>query len=93
MGDAAKCGMASTPQPSFRQKFLSLWQPRRGLFWLMLAFNLLSSGMGWTLHLLQPTGVLLVVLTLMALGNTLIGWWLLSILWRDGAAVQTQGDN
>lgn len=62
-----------------------LWQPRRGLFWLMLAFNLLSSVLGWALHLLQPTGGLLVLLTLLALGNALMGWWLLAILWREGA--------
>ncbi|OAD40482.1 hypothetical protein LPB72_16370 [Hydrogenophaga crassostreae] len=51
----------------------------------MLAFNALSSGLAWWLHLAQPSGTLLVVVTLLALTNTLIGWWLLLILWREGA--------
>jgi len=68
-----------------RRSFRRLWQPRRGLFWLMLAFNALSSALAWWLHLTQPSGTLLVVVTLLALTNTLIGWWLLSILWREGA--------
>jgi uncharacterized membrane protein HdeD (DUF308 family) len=76
---------------TLRQSALRIWQPRRGLFWLMVAFNALSSLLGWTLHLAQPTGGLLVVLTLFALGNALMGWWLLLILWREGAAV-TEGD-
>lgn len=63
-----------------------VWQPRRGLFWLMLAFNALSSVLAWVLHLLQPTGGLLVGLTLLALANAAMGWWLLSILWRESAA-------
>ena len=52
----------------------------------MVAFNVLSSVLGWTLHLTQPTGALLAVLTVFALGNALMGWWLLSILWREGAS-------
>jgi uncharacterized membrane protein HdeD (DUF308 family) len=83
--------MPSKAHPVHRA-FERLWQPRRGIFWLMLAFNTLSSGLAWWLHLAQPSGVLRVVLTLLALGNALMGWWLLSLLWRDGAAVQTEGD-
>ena len=63
-----------------------LWQPRRGLFWLMLAFNLLSSGLAWWLHLAQPEGALRVLITVLALSNTLMGWWLLYLLWREGPA-------
>ena len=63
-----------------------LWQPRRGLFWLMLAFNLLSSGLAWWIHLARPDGVLLASLTLLALANTAMGWWLVYLLWCDGAA-------
>ena len=70
-----------------------VWQPQRGLFWLMLAFNALSSVLAWALHLLQPTGGLLVLLTLLALTNTAMGWWLLAILWRTGAAPSHSGDN
>jgi len=70
-----------------------VWQPQRGLFWLMLTFNALSSVLAWALHLLQPTGALLVLLTLLALSNAAMGWWLLSILWRTGAESPIQGDN
>ena len=76
--------MASDP-PFFHRSLSRLWQPRRGLFWLMLAFNVLGSVLGWALHLMQPQGALLVLMTLFALGNAAMGWWLLSILWRDGA--------
>ena len=43
-----------------------LWQPRKPLFWLVIAFNVLSSAMAWGLHMAQPEGVVLVVLTLLA---------------------------
>lgn len=69
-----------------------LWQPQRPLFWLMLAFNALSSVLAWMLHLLQPTGGLLIVLTLLALANVFMGWWLLSILWRESAPSPLTGD-
>jgi uncharacterized membrane protein HdeD (DUF308 family) len=82
--------MSSTDNP-LRRSLLRLWQPRRGLFWLMLAFNALSSVLAWALHLMQPTGALLVLLTLFALGNVLMGWWLLSILWRE-SAVNSRGE-
>jgi hypothetical protein len=74
------------------QRVLRLWQPRRGLFWLMLAFNLLSSVLGWTLHLAHPTGAWLILITLFALANALMGWWLISILWRESAAVSSEGE-
>ena len=80
--------MPSTDSPSrsaFGRGLRRVWQPRRGLFWLMLAFNALSSVLAWALHLLQPAGGLLVVLTLLALANAGMGWWLLSILWRESA--------
>ena len=67
-----------------------LWQPHRGLFWLMLAFNLLSSGLAWWLHLAQPEGAWRGLITLLALTNTAMGWWLAYLLWRDGAAHQSQ---
>jgi uncharacterized membrane protein HdeD (DUF308 family) len=82
----------SATAPPFRRAFQRIWQPQRGLFWLMLVFNALSSGLAWTLHLLQPTGGLLVLLTLLALANAVMGWWLLSILWRTSADHSTQGD-
>lgn len=75
-----------------RRAFQRLWQPQRGLFWLMLAFNVLSSALAWTLHLMQPTGALLVLITLLALTNSVLGWWLLAVLWRTSADPSTSGD-
>jgi len=60
-----------------------LWQPRKPLFWLVIAFNVLSSAMAWGLHIAKPEGTLLVVLTLLALANTGMGWWLLWRLWNE----------
>jgi hypothetical protein len=76
----------------FQQSWRRVWQPQRGLFWLMLVFNALSSVLAWTLHLLQPTGGLLVLITLLALTNAVMGWWLLAILWRTSAEPSTQGN-
>lgn len=80
------------PTPPLQRAFRRIWQPQRGLFWLMLAFNLLSSVLAWTLHLLQPAGVLLVLITLLALTNAAMGWWMLALLWRTGADSSTSGD-
>lgn len=60
-----------------------VWQPRNPLFWLMLAFNGLSSVMAWVLHLAPPTGAMLWGLTVLALGNALAGMGLLWRLWTD----------
>lgn len=60
-----------------------LWQPRKPLFWLVLAFNGMSSAMAWGLHLFKPEGGVLVLLTVLALANTGMGWWLLWRLWRE----------
>jgi hypothetical protein len=60
-----------------------LWQPHRLLFWLVLAFNGLSSVLAWTLHLADLPGVWRVVLTVLALSNAAMGWWLLLRLWND----------
>jgi hypothetical protein len=68
-----------------------LWQPGRAAFWLMLAFNGLSSVLAWTLHLAPPAGALFFVLTLLALANAAMGAWMLSLLWRQGAA-SSQGN-
>jgi uncharacterized membrane protein HdeD (DUF308 family) len=80
------------PTSPFHRAFQRVWQPQRGLFWLMLTFNALSSALAWALHLLQPTGGLLVLLTLLALSNAVMGWWLLAILWRTSAESPNPGD-
>lgn len=76
---AAQCGMRSFAS------LQRLWQPRKPLFWLVVAFNVLSSVMAWGLHLAQPQGVWLLLLTLLALANTGMGAWLLWRLWQDTA--------
>lgn len=58
----------------------------------MLAFNGLSSAMAWYLNLARPTGLLLMLLTLMALGNALMGMWLLWRLWSETPVAFTEGD-
>jgi hypothetical protein len=73
-----------TPLTSLRR----LWQPRLPLFWLVIALNLMSSGMTSALYVLQPAGAMRVLLTLFALLNTLAGWWLLVRLWRETAPVE-----
>jgi hypothetical protein len=62
---------------------LRWWQPHRPLFWLMVAFNVLSSGLAWTLHWADPPGLWRVILTVLALTNAAMGWWLLLRLWND----------
>ncbi len=70
--------MTPSQTPAWRR----LWQPRRGAFWLMVAFNLLSSLMAWVLRTapLNTTGLLLV--GLLGLANALAGLWLAARLWR-----------
>lgn len=70
-------------QPSSLKR---LWQPRRGLFWVMLAFNLLSSALVWYVHLAQPAEGLRLGLSLLALSNAGLGWWVAVRLWREGGA-------
>ena len=90
---AAQCAMPPAPTPPLQRAFRRLWQPQRGLFWLMLVFNVLSSVLAWTLHLLQPTGGLLILIMLLALTNAAMGWWMLALLWRTSADPSTSGDN
>lgn len=53
-----------------------LWQPRRGLFWQMVLFNLLSSACTWAMRALPLNAVALGVLGLVALLN--VGFGLLA---------------
>lgn len=70
--------MTSSQTPAWRR----LWQPRRGVFWLMLAFNLLSSLMAWVLRSFPLTTVGLLLVGLLALANAGAGLWLAARLWR-----------
>jgi hypothetical protein len=69
-----------------------LWQPRLPLFWLVIALNLMSSAMTSVLYVLAPAGAMRVLLTLLALLNTLVGWWLLARLWRETAPLEKDGE-
>ena len=60
-----------------------LWQPRRGLFWLMLVLQLLSSAIVLFIQITNPPDALRLVLGLMALVDSLLAWWLTVRLWRE----------
>lgn len=50
-----------------------LFQPRNPLFWLMIAFNLLSSVLAWVLRTWPLTTAASLVVGLFALANALAG--------------------
>ena len=50
-------------------KLSRLWQPRRGLFWVMVAFNGLSSLGAWALRSLPLEGAVFAVVALLSLMN------------------------
>lgn len=70
--------------PSIADAFRRIWQPRNGLFWLVVVLQLLSSAFVLFIQIHQPPAGLRLALGLLALGNTLLGWWLLARLWREG---------
>jgi hypothetical protein len=63
-------------------KLARLWQPRRPIWWLMLGFNVLSSGFAWALRALPLTPTGLVVFGLLGIGNALCGMWIAARLLR-----------
>lgn len=67
-------------------KLSRLLQPRNPLFWLMLAFNVLSSlfALGLRAYPLNPVGQ--TVVGALALANALGGMWLAWRLVRDGGS-------
>jgi hypothetical protein len=60
-------------------KLSRLWQPRRGLFWVMVAFNALSSLGAWALRALPLEGALFAGVAVLALLNCAGGLW---AVWR-----------
>ena len=64
-------------------KWSRLFQPRNPLFWLMLALNALSPALAWVVRnrSLNGWGVLLV--SVFAVGNAVLGLWLAWRLLRD----------
>lgn len=70
---------ATPPAPAPSVRLRRLWQPRNPLFWMMLAFNVLSSVLGWMMRTLPLNGLGLTLVGAMALGNVLMG---LLAAWR-----------
>jgi hypothetical protein len=64
-------------------KLARLWQPRNPAFWLMITVNLLSTALAWITrnYTLAPLPAL--VVTMFAVGNALLGIYLMWVLVRD----------
>jgi 4-hydroxybenzoate polyprenyltransferase len=71
--------------PSLIDTLRRLWQPHRGLFWLMVGLQLLSSCIVMFVQITDPPDALRLVLGLMALTDSLLAWWLTVRLWRESA--------
>ena len=56
-----------------------LWQPRKGLFWLMVAFNVLSSAMGVALRMDGLPTTTVAIVAVLALLNAGAG---MCLAWR-----------
>lgn len=56
-------------------KLARLWQPGRGLFWVMVVFNVLSSLGAWALRALPLQGAVFAVVALLSLMNCAGGLW------------------
>lgn len=70
--------MKSANSPAWRR----LWQPQNGLFWLMVALNLLSSLMAWALRAVPLSTAGLFIVGGLALANAFGGLWIAARLWR-----------
>ncbi|MDK9703516.1 MAG: hypothetical protein OEL20_10280 [Sulfuritalea sp.] len=64
-------------------KFGRLYQPRNPAFWLMVAFNLLSTLLAWVARTYALAPAVSLLLAGVAIGNALIGVWLILQLMRD----------
>lgn len=51
---------------------------------MLLAVNGLSTVLVLYIQVAQPAGALRWLLSLLALSDTLLGWWMLRRLWLDG---------
>jgi hypothetical protein len=51
-----------------------IWQPQRGIFWLMVVLNVTSSLLIWYVHLAQPVAALRWLLGMLALCDAALGW-------------------
>ncbi|MFM8898456.1 MAG: hypothetical protein ACKOF9_00675 [Burkholderiales bacterium] len=56
-------------------KLQRLWQPTHPMFWLMVAFNVLSSVCAWALRAVELPYPVMLFIALVALGNVVGGLW------------------
>jgi hypothetical protein len=56
-------------------KLKRLWQPTSLVFWLMVAFNVLSSLGTWVLRTIALPYPLMLLIALISLGNAVGGLW------------------
>jgi hypothetical protein len=63
-------------------KLSRLFQPRNPLFWIMLAVNALSPALAWIVRNRSLNSTAMVIVTVFAVGNALIGTWLIVRLLR-----------
>ncbi|MCC7309806.1 MAG: hypothetical protein IT510_00970 [Sulfuritalea sp.] len=67
-------------------KLSRLWQPRNPAFWLMLAVNLLSTALAWIARNLELAPAVALTIAAFAIGNALLGLYLMYLLMRDEPA-------
>lgn len=67
-------------------KLSRLFQPRNPLFWLMLLLNALSAALAWVVQYRQLNGWASLIVGTFAIGNALIGSWLIWRLLSDDTA-------
>lgn len=67
-----------------------LWQPRKGMFWMMIGFNVLSSLCTWAMRALPLNTAGLLLLGLVALSNVGMGLLAAWALLREDPAVRPQ---
>jgi hypothetical protein len=63
-----------------------LYQPRNPLFWLMLVLNGLSPLLSWVVHNRPLNAAAALLLTCFAIGNAVLGMWLVWRLLQDEPA-------
>ena len=64
-------------------KFSRLFQPRNPIYWLMLLLNALSAALAWVVQFRSLNGWASLVVGIFAVGNAVLGSWLIWRLLRD----------
>ncbi|MBN8474785.1 hypothetical protein [Sulfuritalea sp.] len=67
-------------------KLTRLWQPRNPAFWLMIVLNLLSTVLAWIARRFDLAPVAALMVAAFAIGNALLGVYLMWLLMRDDPA-------